>query len=114
MRISQYVTSNKGKGEQPGAAAAAASDTTGFNPQSLLTCTKWRNQLCGEFEKAYFKKITELLTKEYKAGKQIFPPKQEIFNAFNLTPLDSIKVVIIGQDPYHDDRQVYMDRHSTQ
>lgn len=46
------------------------------------------------------------LEKEEKAGEKIFPPRQEVFNAFVYCPWENVKVVIIGQDPYHDDRQV--------
>ena len=46
------------------------------------------------------------LEKEEKAGEKIFPPRQDVFNAFVYCPWENVKVVIIGQDPYHDDRQV--------
>lgn len=46
------------------------------------------------------------LEKEEKAGEKIFPPRPEVFNAFVYCPWENVKVVIIGQDPYHDDRQV--------
>lgn len=46
------------------------------------------------------------LEKEEKAGEKIFPPRPDVFNAFVYCPWENVKVVIIGQDPYHDDRQV--------
>lgn len=62
--------------------------------------------LKAEFEKAYFKDIEEFLAKEAAAGKEVFPPRHLIFNAFNATPIQNIRVVILGQDPYHDVGQV--------
>ena len=64
----------------------------------------WYNVLREEFEKEYFSKLKEFLIQEKKAYK-IFPPGKDIFNAFNHTPFDKVKVVIIGQDPYHGDGQ---------
>lgn len=61
---------------------------------------KWDNLLKEEYEKEYFKKLIERINKEYEI-KTIFPPKEEVFNAFKLTEYDNIKVVILGQDPYH-------------
>lgn len=50
----------------------------------------WKKALTVEFEKDYFKELEKKLEQEYKAGKEIFPPKELIFNAFNLTPLDKV------------------------
>ena len=61
----------------------------------------WKAALSAEFEKPYFQNLTDFLKKEKAAGKVIFPPGPLIFNAFELTPLDKVKVVILGQDPYH-------------
>ena len=57
--------------------------------------------LAEEFQKPYFLAIKDFLVKEKQQGKVIFPKGPDIFNAFNLTPFDQVKVVIIGQDPYH-------------
>ncbi len=57
--------------------------------------------LADEFQKPYFYAIKDFLVKERQQGKVIFPKGSDIFNAFNLTPFDQVKVVIIGQDPYH-------------
>lgn len=59
-----------------------------------------------EKEKEYFKTLETFLEKEY-SEKTIFPPKDEIFNAFNLCPFENVKVVIIGQDPYHEINQAH-------
>ena len=60
----------------------------------------------GEFHKPYYKKLFETVGKEY-ATHQIFPAGDDIFNAFHFTPLDQVKVVILGQDPYHGDGQAH-------
>jgi len=63
--------------------------------------TGWSKYLRGEFEKPYMLKIRNFLKGEYSKGKIIYPAKDNIFAAFNQTPFDKVKVVIIGQDPYH-------------
>ena len=60
----------------------------------------WKEQLQGEFEKEYFKNLTDFVKTEYQT-KTIYPSGKNIFNAFNLCPFNEVKVVIIGQDPYH-------------
>lgn len=66
----------------------------------------WDLVLKKEFESDYFKKIEEFTDKEY-ATKTIYPPKEDVFNAFKLTPLSNVKVVILGQDPYHEAGQAH-------
>ena len=61
----------------------------------------WKEALRGEFDKPYFAEMARLLHREKAEGKVIFPPGPEIFKAFELTPVDQVKVVILGQDPYH-------------
>ncbi len=61
----------------------------------------WKQVLIEEFEKDYFKSMAEFLRAEKQSGKKIYPPGQLIFNAFNITPFEKVKVVILGQDPYH-------------
>ena len=65
----------------------------------------WKQALQGEFDKPYFAELVSFLHSEKAAGKIIFPPGNKIFKAFELTPIDSVKVVILGQDPYHGDGQ---------
>ncbi len=60
----------------------------------------WKNVLKSEFEKDYFKSLAEFVRREYQT-KQIYPPAKLIFNAFDECPFDQVKVVILGQDPYH-------------
>ena len=61
----------------------------------------WKRALAPEFEKPYFEALVAQLHREKRQGIVIYPPGPLIFNAFNLTPIDKVKVVIIGQDPYH-------------
>ena len=61
----------------------------------------WKRELAEEWEKDYFVHLTQFVREEY-ATKQIFPPGRQIFAAFNSTPFHDVKVVILGQDPYHD------------
>lgn len=60
----------------------------------------WEKILQDEMEKPYFRKLMEELDKAYEQGK-VYPEKHEIFQAFRLTPYDRVKVVLLGQDPYH-------------
>ena len=66
----------------------------------------WKRQLQGEFEKPYFRQLTDAVRVDYRSG-TCYPPGSLIFNAFNLCPFDKVKVVIIGQDPYHEPRQAH-------
>lgn len=61
----------------------------------------WKNALADEFGKPYFESLVRFLHKEKSEGKKVFPPGSQIFRAFDLTPVDKVKVVILGQDPYH-------------
>ena len=66
----------------------------------------WKRVLQDEFEKPYFAQLTSFVRDEYKT-KKIFPPGNMIFSAFDHCPFDKVKVVIIGQDPYHNDGQAH-------
>ncbi len=61
----------------------------------------WKDVLAGEFEKDYFARLTQFVKEEYNSGTPIYPPARLIFNAFDHCPFDKVKVVILGQDPYH-------------
>lgn len=67
----------------------------------------WKEVLQPEFDKPYFEQITQFLKAEKQAGKTIYPPGPFIFNAFNTTPFNEVKVVILGQDPYHNPGQAH-------
>jgi uracil-DNA glycosylase len=68
--------------------------------------TSWRSALAAEFEKPYLQKLEEFLESE-RAAHKIFPPENEIFHALEVTPLEDVKVLVVGQDPYHDDGQAH-------
>lgn len=66
----------------------------------------WLEPLSAEFKKPYYVQLYRKVLSEYQTA-QIFPPSEDIFNAFHLTPLSEVKVVILGQDPYHNDGQAH-------
>jgi uracil-DNA glycosylase len=63
--------------------------------------SSWLQVLEKEFEKKYFQNIKQTLISDIEAHTILYPPLPLIFNAFNTTPFDDVKVVILGQDPYH-------------
>ncbi|MCD8739600.1 uracil-DNA glycosylase [Mucilaginibacter roseus] len=67
----------------------------------------WLNVLGGEFQKDYMVKLREFLKSEKESGQTVYPKNSDIFNAFNKTPFDELKVVILGQDPYHGAHQAH-------
>ena len=66
----------------------------------------WQEALKEEFKQPYYRKLYETLKEEY-ARREIYPPSAELFSAFDLTPLEKVKVVILGQDPYHEPGQAH-------
>ena len=70
----------------------------------LKIANSWKNILQDEFEKSYFKDLTSFVKEEYEKH-QCFPDKKDVFGAFNFCSVAALKVVIIGQDPYHDENQ---------
>ena len=72
-----------------------------------MSVMNWLDILSEEKQKPYFKQILEFLDSERKQGKTIFPAQQDIFNAFKYTDFDNLKVVILGQDPYHNYNQAH-------
>ncbi|MFZ2038360.1 MAG: uracil-DNA glycosylase [Minisyncoccia bacterium] len=68
--------------------------------------SEWKESLQDYFNSVKFKELADFVRKEYKT-KKVFPKPQDIFNAFSLTPFSQVKVVILGQDPYHDDGQAH-------
>ncbi len=75
--------------------------------QELSLDPSWKEVLGDEYNAPYMQKLRLFLDEERKLGKTIYPPKDEIFAALNLTPFDQVKVVIIGQDPYHGPNQAH-------
>jgi uracil-DNA glycosylase len=72
-----------------------------LDPSKVNIEPSWKEALYEEFSKAYFAQIKQYLAAEKAAGKIIYPPGPLIFNAFDKTPFDQVRVVILGQDPYH-------------
>ncbi|MCM1515544.1 MAG: uracil-DNA glycosylase [Paraprevotella sp.] len=66
----------------------------------------WKSRLSSEFQKPYFQQLTDFVRSEYSTY-LCFPPGRQIFNAFDQTPFDKVKVVILGQDPYHGEGQAH-------
>ncbi len=67
----------------------------------------WKEVLAAEFKKPYFKQVTDHIKTEKEQGKTIYPAGPNIFHAFDATPFEQVKVVILGQDPYHGPRQAH-------
>lgn len=67
----------------------------------------WKDLLSNELKQAYFKDLYNFLEEEDQKGQIVFPPKEQIFAALNLTPFNRVKVVILGQDPYHGNGQAH-------
>lgn len=67
----------------------------------------WKPHLLPEFEKPYMLQLREFLLQQKQAGKTIYPPGNQFFNALELTPFNQVKVVILGQDPYHGPHQAH-------
>mgnify|MGYP001597086743 FL=1 len=87
------------------AAVAVTSEISRYNaPMEVKIHESWRSRLAEEFEKDYFKELVAFVVDEYKT-KKIYPPPANIFRAFELCPFENVKVVILGQDPYHGPRQ---------
>ncbi len=72
-----------------------------MDPTNVQIESSWKKLLWKEFESSYFDEIKAAILADKSAGNTIYPPRAMIFNAFNLTPINKTKVVIIGQDPYH-------------
>src|SRR5262249_41574076 len=66
----------------------------------------WQKVLGEEFDKPYFQELEEFVDSE-RAAHKVFPPEDEVFNAFQQTPFNAVEVVLLGQDPYHGDNQAH-------
>lgn len=67
----------------------------------------WRNELKSEFDAPYFIELSHKIRSAYLAGAPVYPHPKQVFNAFELCPFDTVKVVILGQDPYHGEGQAH-------
>jgi len=74
---------------------------------TLLKEASWRDSLKQEFDQPYMQELAVFLREQESWGRVVFPEKNKIFNALNLTPVNNIKVVILGQDPYHGEGQAH-------
>jgi len=78
-----------------------------FAPMDVKIEPSWKNVLKDEFDKSYFYEIVNFLKTEKTLGKVIYPPGSLIFHAFEATPFDKVKIVLLGQDPYHGNGQAH-------
>ncbi|MBC86683.1 MAG: uracil-DNA glycosylase [Bdellovibrionaceae bacterium] len=78
-----------------------------MNSENIKLEKSWHKHLSGEFDQDYMLKLKKFLNSEYEKKKLIFPKGSEYFNAFNACPFEKVKVVIIGQDPYHGPDQAH-------
>lgn len=75
--------------------------------KAALEIPTWQNVLSEEKKAAYFQKILDFVKAERSKGKKIYPPQADVFNAFKYTPFSDVRVVILGQDPYHGEGQAH-------
>lgn len=73
----------------------------------MTNSSGWHDHLAPEFEKPYFKKLSQFLKQEYQVFKKVYPPVHLVFNAFNQCTFEKVRVVIVGQDPYHKPNQAF-------
>lgn len=78
-----------------------------LNTEHIQIDSAWKAVLAAEFNQPYMQQLRDFLIQEKRNGKTIYPPSHEIFTAFNLTPFNKVRVVIIGQDPYHGSKQAH-------
>lgn len=86
--------------------------STSFKPAARVNTTlhpskdsSWYGVLAQEMEKPYYQELRQFVASEYGSGKAIYPPRERVFAAFDLTPFDAVQVIILGQDPYHGEGQ---------
>ena len=77
-----------------------------FGKESRLIDNDWLEPLKPEFSKPYYAKLYKFVNEEYRTH-TIYPPKEDVFNAYKMTPLSDVKVLILGQDPYHEPGQAH-------
>jgi uracil-DNA glycosylase len=90
----------------PGASAAQRNSGTGGTALAEQLPADWCAVLADELAKPYFRKLAEFVGRE-REEHAVFPPEEDVFNAFRHTPFDKVKVLLLGQDPYHDDGQAH-------
>ena len=75
-------------------------------PMDVRIEKSWKDRLQNEFDKPYFEQLTDFVRREYRMS-TVYPPGNQMFRAFDICPFDKVKVVILGQDPYHEPRQAH-------
>ena len=75
-------------------------------PMDVRIEKSWKDRLQNEFDKPYFEQLTDFVRREYRTS-TVYPPGNQMFRAFDICPFDKVKVVILGQDPYHEPRQAH-------
>ncbi|XP_059171522.1 uracil-DNA glycosylase-like isoform X2 [Physella acuta] len=98
-----WETSKKKKGAS--SASDPATNVSDWTLSKLPLQGEWHDALSQEFGKDYFIKLEKQIKEEINNGHEVFPPSNLVFNALNSTPLSKVKVVLLGQDPYHDNGQ---------
>jgi uracil-DNA glycosylase len=90
----------------PASAPSAKRSSGGMAAQVDTLPASWRSVLADEFQKSYFQQLEKFVDGE-RAAHTVFPPEPDVFNALKFTPYDDMKVLLLGQDPYHDDGQAH-------
>lgn len=90
----------------PRTAQATSAPASTAAPAEALALDPWIDALAGELDQPYFLELLDFVERE-RAEHQVFPPRAEVFSAYSLTPLPRVKVLVLGQDPYHDDGQAH-------
>jgi uracil-DNA glycosylase len=75
--------------------------------EEIVAASTWNTLLKEQFDAQYFSELRNFLAEEKKASKVVYPPARNIFSAFDLTPFENVKVVLLGQDPYHGEGQAH-------
>ena len=90
---------------------ALAADVSWFSnkykEKGMNNITNWNDFISQQSQQEYFRQLQDFVAAERASGKAIYPSEEEVFSAFNLTPLDRVRVVLIGQDPYHGEGQAH-------
>jgi len=77
------------------------------NTNEMTQNNDWMSLLADEFEQPYMHALQNFLFEKHRAGKEIYPPEENVFRALDLTPIENVKIVILGQDPYHGNGQAH-------
>lgn len=106
--VDTYTNTNTGSFMSTSESSSSSSSHTSANTSGMpsLLPESWRDAVGAEFTKPYWAELEKFVAEE-RAAHQVFPPEDEVFTAFNLTPYENVNVLLLGQDPYHDDGQAH-------